>query len=62
MVPYPYTIITLEIPVSELKKHGNNELLGHIAHVTDHKWSEQISNFAKWERNHQTGEPEPTPQ
>ena len=32
------------------------ELLGQITHVTDHVWSEQVSNFAKHERNPISGE------
>ena len=27
------------------------ELLGQITHVSDHVWSEQVSNFARYERN-----------
>ena len=35
---------------------GIYELLGQITHVTDHVWSEQVSNFAKHERNPISGE------
>ena len=53
-MPYPYTLVTLEHAEHfHLMKY---ELLGQITHVTDHKWSELVSNFAKHERNAISGE------
>lgn len=50
LVPYPYTVLKLELPVALIQSFdgAKMELLGQITHVSDHKWSEQLSNFARW--------------
>ena len=51
MIPYPFTMVTLEIPSFERKQGYEYELLGQVTHVPEMKWFEQVSNFASWRKD-----------
>ena len=58
--PYPYMMVTLDVPNLEHTKGRMYELIGQITHLSDHKWSEQVTNFPSWDKNRLTDTMEPT--
>ena len=49
IAPYPFTILTLDVPNDV--HEGKYELLLHVTRTEDYKWTGQVFNFARWERD-----------